>query len=341
MWTAAFPEPLTFSLRALRALRQRAAATSTSCTTTRCSAYGMLGIGRLGLPAGDEHPPPDQRGPADRAGGRAGPVPAVQAALVRVRPDAGPGRPPGRPDPDRVGVLEADDICRDFRVRRGQRAGHPAGRGHAAVPPPASAPGAGPDPGRGQRRLAGQGRRHAAARGRQAGTERDVAADRGRPARRRAARPSGWSPSWRSATRCGSSPASATPELAELAASAEIAVVPSLYEGFSLPAVEHMASGTPLVASRTGALPEVTGDAALLVTPGDAAGTGRGAAPAARLARPSATGSCAAAWTGCSSGSPGRPWPARPSRSTGRRSRHRSGQAARAGDAKEPRPADR
>jgi glycosyltransferase involved in cell wall biosynthesis len=31
-----------------------------------------------------------------------------------------------------------------------------------------------------------------------------------------------------------------------------------------------MASGTPLVASRTGALPEVTGDAAMLVTPGDA-----------------------------------------------------------------------
>ena len=59
-------------------------------------------------------------------------------------------------------------------------------------------------------------------------------------------------------------------ELADLTASAEIAVVPSLYEGFSLPAVEHMASGTPLVASRTGALPEVTGDAAVLVEPGDA-----------------------------------------------------------------------
>jgi glycosyltransferase involved in cell wall biosynthesis len=58
-------------------------------------------------------------------------------------------------------------------------------------------------------------------------------------------------------------------ELAELCASAEIAVVPSLYEGFSLPAVEHMASGTPLVASRTGALPEVTRDAAVLVEPGD------------------------------------------------------------------------
>ena len=58
-------------------------------------------------------------------------------------------------------------------------------------------------------------------------------------------------------------------ELAGLLASAEIAVVPSLYEGFSLPAVEHLASGTPLVASRAGALPEVTGDAAELVTPGD------------------------------------------------------------------------
>ena len=42
-----------------------------------------------------------------------------------------------------------------------------------------------------------------------------------------------------------------------------------MYEGFSLPAVEHMASGTPLIASRAGALPEVTGDAALLVPPGD------------------------------------------------------------------------
>ncbi|MFC6878657.1 MULTISPECIES: glycosyltransferase family 4 protein [Actinomadura] len=58
-------------------------------------------------------------------------------------------------------------------------------------------------------------------------------------------------------------------ELGELLASAEVAVVPSRYEGFSLPAVEHMASGTPLVASRAGALPEVVGDAAVLVEPGD------------------------------------------------------------------------
>ncbi|WP_328364042.1 glycosyltransferase family 4 protein [Mycobacterium sp. NBC_00419] len=61
-------------------------------------------------------------------------------------------------------------------------------------------------------------------------------------------------------------------ELAELFASAEIACIPSLYEGFSLPAVEAMASGTPIVASRAGALPEVLGadgECADLVKPGD------------------------------------------------------------------------
>ena len=47
--------------------------------------------------------------------------------------------------------------------------------------------------------------------------------------------------------------------IVELYASAELAVVPSLYEGFSLPAVEAMCSGTPLVATDGGALPEVTG----------------------------------------------------------------------------------
>lgn len=61
-------------------------------------------------------------------------------------------------------------------------------------------------------------------------------------------------------------------ELADLLASAELACVPSLYEGFSLPAVEAMASGTPLVASDTAALPEVVGRdgrAGVLVPPAD------------------------------------------------------------------------
>lgn len=58
-------------------------------------------------------------------------------------------------------------------------------------------------------------------------------------------------------------------QLAELLASAEIACIPSMYEGFSLPAVEAMASGTPLVASHAGALPEVVGNCGEFVAPGD------------------------------------------------------------------------
>jgi glycosyltransferase involved in cell wall biosynthesis len=53
---------------------------------------------------------------------------------------------------------------------------------------------------------------------------------------------------------------------------AEVAVVPSLYEGFSIPALQAMASGVPLVATTAGALPEVvgrSGETGLLVPPGD------------------------------------------------------------------------
>jgi glycosyltransferase involved in cell wall biosynthesis len=46
-------------------------------------------------------------------------------------------------------------------------------------------------------------------------------------------------------------------------------VLPSLYEGFGLPALEAMACGTPVLASTTSSLPEVVGDAGLLVDPLD------------------------------------------------------------------------
>ncbi len=52
-------------------------------------------------------------------------------------------------------------------------------------------------------------------------------------------------------------------------AKASIAVVPSLYEGFGLPAGEAMACKVPLISTTGGALPEVTGNAAKLVPPGD------------------------------------------------------------------------
>jgi glycosyltransferase involved in cell wall biosynthesis len=61
-------------------------------------------------------------------------------------------------------------------------------------------------------------------------------------------------------------------ELVELMGSAEVACVPSLYEGFSLPTAELMACATPLIVSRAGAIPEVVGPDGLcadLVTPGD------------------------------------------------------------------------
>ncbi|MBD3277822.1 MAG: glycosyltransferase [Candidatus Aegiribacteria sp.] len=48
---------------------------------------------------------------------------------------------------------------------------------------------------------------------------------------------------------------------------AEIFVYPSLYEGFGLPVLEAMACGTPVITSTTSSLPEVAGDAALLVDP--------------------------------------------------------------------------
>jgi glycosyltransferase involved in cell wall biosynthesis len=60
--------------------------------------------------------------------------------------------------------------------------------------------------------------------------------------------------------------------MVELYNEATVAVVPSLYEGFSLPAIEFMACGTPLVTTTGGALPEVTGpdgEAALTVPPND------------------------------------------------------------------------
>ncbi|MDZ7825089.1 MAG: glycosyltransferase family 4 protein [Gammaproteobacteria bacterium] len=59
-------------------------------------------------------------------------------------------------------------------------------------------------------------------------------------------------------------------EIVEHYARATLAVVPSLYEGFGLPAGEAMACGVPVVSTRGGALAEVVGDAGELVPPGDA-----------------------------------------------------------------------
>jgi glycosyltransferase involved in cell wall biosynthesis len=59
------------------------------------------------------------------------------------------------------------------------------------------------------------------------------------------------------------------PDLEDLYDRAGVVVVPSLYEGFGLPLLEAMARGVPVVASNRSSLPEVAGDAALLVDPED------------------------------------------------------------------------
>ena len=64
-------------------------------------------------------------------------------------------------------------------------------------------------------------------------------------------------------------------EMVELYGTAALAVVPSLYEGFGLPAGEAMACGVPVVATTGGGLPEVIGDAGVLVPPGDEAALAR------------------------------------------------------------------
>jgi glycosyltransferase involved in cell wall biosynthesis len=59
-------------------------------------------------------------------------------------------------------------------------------------------------------------------------------------------------------------------ELLALYSCADALLYPSLFEGFGLPVLEAMACGTPVIASSTSAIPEVAGDAAILVDPANA-----------------------------------------------------------------------
>jgi glycosyltransferase involved in cell wall biosynthesis len=265
MWAGAFPEPLTFSVRAVRALRARPGEFDI-VHDNQGLGYGMLGVRRLGLPlvTSIHHPiTVDRR--LDLAG--RGWLERFNKArwygFVRMQ-----GRVARRVGPlITVSESSRDDIGRDFKVPTDKvriiplgvdtrlfrpRPQQPRVKGRIVTVTSADSPLKGlPVLLRAVAKLA---------------TERDARlVVVGTPS---------------SATReqvallaLGDRVTFANglpdEEYAELLASAEVAVIPSLYEGFSLPAVEHLASGTPLVASRAGALPEVVGDAAVLVEPGD------------------------------------------------------------------------
>jgi glycosyltransferase involved in cell wall biosynthesis len=59
-------------------------------------------------------------------------------------------------------------------------------------------------------------------------------------------------------------------DLVALYNAAELLIYPSLYEGFGLPVLEAMICGTPVISSPCGSIPEIAGDAALMVDPNDA-----------------------------------------------------------------------
>jgi glycosyltransferase involved in cell wall biosynthesis len=266
MRTGAFPEPLTFSLRARRALLARLGDFDL-VHDNQVLAYGLLALPRAGLPLVTtvHHPITiDRRIELAEARGLTKLAKRRWYSFVRMQ-----ARVARRCGPIITSSTSArDDVCREFGVPPGSvhviplgvdtRVFHP--RPVPRVPGRIVAVASADSPIKGVATLLRAAGKLA--------TERDVQlVVVGKPT------PGGPTERLVADLALGSQVrfvhGISDDEVAELTASAEIAVVPSLYEGFSLPAVEHMASGTPLVASRTGALPEVTGDAAVLVEPGD------------------------------------------------------------------------
>ncbi|MDT0331127.1 glycosyltransferase family 4 protein [Nocardiopsis sp. DSM 44743] len=270
MWTAGFPEPLTFSLRANRELRRRLGEFDV-VHDNQTLGWGLLGITSAGIPLVTtiHHPiSVDRRIELDEARGWQRLSKRRWYGFVKMQ-----ARVARRLDPILVpSRSSADDIAREFGVDPAAMEVTPLGvdtRSFHPRPEIERIPGrivctaSADSPLKGVATLL-----RAAAK---LATERDVTltiVSKPRPGgptdllvdelglRDRVEFVSGIDDT----------------ALAELIAAAQIAVVPSFYEGFSLPAVEAMACGTPLIASHAGALPEVVGtdgDAGRLIPPGD------------------------------------------------------------------------
>lgn len=274
MWTAGFPEPRTFSLRAARLLSARRGEFDV-VHDNQCLGTGLLDIAHFLPVVATVHHPITRDRDLDLAAARWWRRPAVRRwygfATMQKRV--------ARRIPDLVTVSSssAADIAEDFGVRPEQLHTVPLG-----VDTDLFAPAAAPRvPGRiiaissADRPLKGIGNLLQAVARLRSGHDLDV---------QLVARLEPNGPTEKLIAELGISDivhissGVSDAELAALFASAEVACIPSLYEGFSLPAVEAMASGTPVVASRAGALPEVLGpdgECADLVTPGDVDGLTR------------------------------------------------------------------
>ena len=267
MWTGGFPEPLTFSLRAARLLAERRGDFDV-VHDNQSLGYGLLNVGRSGLPLVTtvHHPITIDR----RHEIAAAPSVLRKLSLWRWYGFTRMQARVARRLETLITVSEssAADIVSDFGVRRDRVHVIPVGVETEVFAPPTAprVPGrivavsSSDSPMKGARVLL-----EAVAKLR---TERDVELVV-------VGRPRADGPVARAVDELGIADAVRfvtglpDPALAELFGSAEVAVVPSLYEGFSIPAVEAMACATPLVASRGGALPEVVGDCGVLVEPGN------------------------------------------------------------------------